>query len=110
MTFSAISLSLLIEHFISSPIVIPAHMRVHLIECLDSWHFEPHNLPEEEVLFRAQILFGSLFQIEYMREDIGVSLGQYYSYLRVATVLSHIGGFQHFASCKISIKSRSRPG
>ncbi|KAG1753517.1 uncharacterized protein EDB91DRAFT_401488 [Suillus paluster] len=57
-----------------SPIVIPPHTRAHLIEYLDSWHFEPHNLPEEEVLFCAQILFESLFRIEHMREDIGVSL------------------------------------
>ncbi|KAG2341633.1 HD-domain/PDEase-like protein [Suillus weaverae] len=57
-----------------SPIVIPAHTRVHLINSIDSWHFEPQNLPEEEVLFCAQILFESLFRIEHMREDIGVSL------------------------------------
>ncbi|KAG2059754.1 HD-domain/PDEase-like protein [Suillus hirtellus] len=57
-----------------SPIVIPAHTRAHLIKSLDSWHFEPQNLPEEEVLFCAQILFESLFRIEHMREDIGVSL------------------------------------
>lgn len=57
-----------------SPIVIPAHTRAHLIKYLDSWDFEPHNLPEEEVLFCAQILFESLFRIERMREDIGVSL------------------------------------
>ncbi|KAG1862710.1 hypothetical protein DFJ58DRAFT_700232 [Suillus subalutaceus] len=57
-----------------SPIVIPAHTRAHLIKSLDSWHFEPQNLPEEEVLFCAQILFESLFRIEFMREDIGVSL------------------------------------
>lgn len=57
-----------------SPIVIPARTRAHLINSLDSWHFEPQNLPEEEVLFCAQILFESLFRIEHMREDIGVSL------------------------------------
>lgn len=57
-----------------SPIVIPPHTRAHLINSLDSWHFEPQNLPEEEVLFCAQILFESLFRIELMREDIGVSL------------------------------------
>lgn len=57
-----------------SPIVIPPHTRASLIKFLDSWHFEPQNLPEEEVLFCAQILFESLFRIEGMREDIGVSL------------------------------------
>lgn len=57
-----------------SPIVIPSNTRAHLINSLDSWHFEPQNLPEEEVLFCAQILFESLFRIEHMQEDIGVSL------------------------------------
>ncbi|KAH0826694.1 hypothetical protein J3R83DRAFT_5086 [Lanmaoa asiatica] len=56
------------------PIEIPPDTRKRLIRGLDSWHFEPHKLPDEEVLFCAQILFESLFQIEHMRSDTGVSL------------------------------------
>lgn len=58
----------------SSPIEIPPETRKRLIRGLDSWHFEPHKLPDEEVLFCAQILFESLFQIENMQCDTGVSL------------------------------------
>ncbi|KAG8216928.1 hypothetical protein J3R82DRAFT_7204 [Butyriboletus roseoflavus] len=56
------------------PIEIPPETRTRLIRGLDSWHFEPHKLPDEEVLFCAQILFESLFQMENMQNDTGVSL------------------------------------
>lgn len=58
------------------PIEIPPETRTRLIRGLDSWHFEPHKLPDEEVLFCAQILFESLFQMENMQNDTGVSLSQ----------------------------------
>lgn len=61
-----------------SPIEIPPETRKRLIRGLDSWHFEPHKLPDEEVLFCAQILFESLFQIENMQNDTGVSLSQFH--------------------------------
>ncbi|KAF9233200.1 hypothetical protein BU15DRAFT_54219 [Melanogaster broomeanus] len=58
-----------------SPIEIPLETRARLIRALDTWHFEPHMLPdEEEVLFCAQILFESLFRIDNMQNDTGVSL------------------------------------
>lgn len=59
-----------------SPIEIPPETRKRLIRRLDGWHFEPHKLPDEEVLFCAQILFETLFQMENMQNDTGVSLSQ----------------------------------
>jgi hypothetical protein len=44
---------------------------------LDSWNFEPHKLPEEEILPCALILFESLFHVEGMQADVGVSLGEW---------------------------------
>ncbi|TFY65382.1 hypothetical protein EVG20_g5611 [Dentipellis fragilis] len=43
---------------------------------LDSWHFEPHKLPDEEVLFCALILFETLFRIEGLSEAVEVSINQ----------------------------------
>ncbi|KAG9309586.1 hypothetical protein JVU11DRAFT_10567 [Chiua virens] len=65
-----------------SPIEIPPETRRRLIRRLDSWHFEPHKLPDEEVLFCAQILFESLFQIENMQHDTGVSLSDISIFLK----------------------------
>ncbi len=55
--------------------VVSQDTRHRLIDALDSWHFEPHKLPEDEVLACTQILFEVLFRIEGMRETVGVSLG-----------------------------------
>ncbi|KAF8556827.1 HD-domain/PDEase-like protein [Imleria badia] len=65
-----------------SPIEIPPETRRRLIRALDSWHFEPHKLPDEEVLFCAQILFESLFEIENMQNDTGVSLNDISIFLK----------------------------
>ncbi|KAG6377355.1 hypothetical protein JVT61DRAFT_15150 [Boletus reticuloceps] len=65
-----------------SPIEIPPETRKHLIRRLDSWHFEPHKLPDDEVLFCAQILFESLFQMENMQDDTGVSLNDISIFLK----------------------------
>ena len=59
----------------SSPfIVIEDDVRERLIDSLGSWHFQPLKLPEEEVLACAYILFESLFRLEGMQEDAGISL------------------------------------
>ncbi|KAF7798462.1 hypothetical protein EIP86_009683 [Pleurotus ostreatoroseus] len=55
-------------------IVIEDDVRERLIDSLGSWHFQPLKLPEEEVLACAYILFESLFRLEGMREDAGISL------------------------------------
>jgi len=50
-------------------------MRVHAIETLDSWNFEPSKLPEEEVLVCTIILFETLLCKEGMEDETSVSLG-----------------------------------
>ena len=50
-------------------------MRIHAIETLDSWNFEPSKLPEEEVLVCTIILFEALLCKEGMEDDTNVSLG-----------------------------------
>ncbi|KIJ62183.1 hypothetical protein HYDPIDRAFT_176703 [Hydnomerulius pinastri MD-312] len=65
-----------------SPIEIRPDTRTRLIRALDSWHFEPHKLPDEEVLFCAQILFESLFRIDGMQNDTGVSLSDISVFLK----------------------------
>ena len=62
--------------FVSSlpPITIDHDTRSRLIESLGSWHFEPHKLPENQVLACTYILFEALFRIRGMQEDVGVSL------------------------------------
>ncbi|KAH9946868.1 HD-domain/PDEase-like protein [Amylocystis lapponica] len=58
--------------------------RSRLIASLDTWHFEPHKLPEEEVVACTYILFEALYRIEGMQEAIGVPLA------RLATFLHHL--------------------
>lgn len=50
-----------------------------LIHSLSSWHFEPHKLPEEEVIACSYILFEALYRIENMQETVSVSLGEHLS-------------------------------
>lgn len=64
------------SEYASPPIEIPASSRQRLIESLDSWNFEPHKLPEEEVLCCTQILFETLFRVEGMQEAIGLPLSK----------------------------------
>ena len=68
-------LFLLFLLFRSSPrISVGDETRTRLIESLGSWHFEPHKLPEEEVLACTYILFEALFRIQGMQDAVGVSL------------------------------------
>lgn len=53
---------------------ISPNARPRLIRSLENWHFEPHKLPEEELLACTLILFEGLYRIEGMEETIGVSL------------------------------------
>ncbi|KAJ3986486.1 hypothetical protein F5890DRAFT_1407294, partial [Lentinula detonsa] len=53
---------------------LPAETRTRLIHSLDSWSFEPHKLPDEEVLACAMMLFEALFRIEHMQSSVGLSL------------------------------------
>ncbi|KIP06366.1 hypothetical protein PHLGIDRAFT_119069 [Phlebiopsis gigantea 11061_1 CR5-6] len=69
-------------HVNSPPITISREARSRLINSLDSWHFEPHKLPEEEVLSCTYLLFEALFRTQGMQEDVGVSLPQISSFLQ----------------------------
>lgn len=60
----------------SPPIDIPVITRHRLIKSLDSWNFEPHKLPDEEVFCCTLILFETLFRVEQMQDDVGVSLSE----------------------------------
>lgn len=60
----------------SSGIAIDDDTRSRLIQSLGSWHFEPHKLPEEEVLACTYILFEALFRVRGMEADVGVTLGE----------------------------------
>ncbi|KAH9848356.1 HD-domain/PDEase-like protein [Lenzites betulinus] len=55
-----------------------------LVHSLSSWHFEPHKLPEEEVIACSYILFEALYRIENMQETVSVPLSS------IATFLQHL--------------------
>ncbi|KIK68464.1 hypothetical protein GYMLUDRAFT_719559 [Collybiopsis luxurians FD-317 M1] len=57
-----------------APTDLPTETRIRLIHSLDSWGFEPHNLPDEEVLACTMMLFEALFRIENMQDCLGISL------------------------------------
>jgi len=59
---------------LSAPTDCPTETRFRLIESLDRWNFEPHKLPDEEVLACTLILFEALFRIEGMEEAVAVSM------------------------------------
>ncbi|GLB42300.1 putative phosphodiesterase [Lyophyllum shimeji] len=58
------------------PTDLPPDTRRRLIRSLEQWHFEPHKLPEEELLSCTLILFEALYRIEGMEETVGVSMEQ----------------------------------
>jgi hypothetical protein len=64
---------------ISIPTDLSTETRFRLIESLESWKFEPHKLPEEELLACTLILFEGLYRIEGIEEAVGVSLSMYLS-------------------------------
>jgi hypothetical protein len=70
-------LDVLSDNSNTTPPELPSATRHRLIRSLDSWNFEPHKLPEEEILSCALILFELLFRIEGMTDQVGVSLGQF---------------------------------
>ncbi|KIM91611.1 hypothetical protein PILCRDRAFT_810896 [Piloderma croceum F 1598] len=71
--------------------------RQRLIESLDSWNFEPHKLPDEEVLCCTLILFETLFCVEGMDDDIGIPLSQISEFLRhLRTVYRRQNSYHNF--------------
>jgi hypothetical protein len=55
--------------------------RQRLIDSLDTWHFEPHKLPEDAVLACTILLFEALLRTENMVQDIGLDMGRFDFYL-----------------------------
>ncbi|TDL25150.1 HD-domain/PDEase-like protein [Rickenella mellea] len=84
---------------LSSPSKVSEDTRRRLIGALDSWNFEPHKLPDDEVLASALILFEVLFRIDGLQEEIDVSLEQLDNFLRhlrqVYRSMNTYHNFQH---------------
>jgi hypothetical protein len=57
-----------------APTDLPTETRTRLIHSLDDWGFEPHKLPDEEVLACTMMLFEALFCIEDLQETLAISL------------------------------------
>jgi len=58
-----------------APIDVSLERRAELIQSLDNWHFEPHKLPEHEVLYCSLVIFEALFRLEGLFEMVPVSIG-----------------------------------
>ncbi|PCH39434.1 HD-domain/PDEase-like protein [Wolfiporia cocos MD-104 SS10] len=58
--------------------------RHRLVRSLCAWNFEPHKLPEEEVLACSYILFEALFRIDGLQHAVGIPLN------RIASFLQHL--------------------
>jgi len=57
------------------PINVPLKRRAELIRSMDSWNFEPHKLPEHEVLYCSLVIFEALFRLEGLLDTVPVSIG-----------------------------------
>ncbi|KAI0739159.1 HD-domain/PDEase-like protein [Daedaleopsis nitida] len=69
--------------------------RERLIHSLSSWHFEPHKLPEEEIIACSYILFEALYRIEYMCETVSVPLSSLAAFLQHLRHLYRQGNSYH---------------
>lgn len=66
--------ALILIQYLRIPQAVPESVRSRLIHAVDRWHFEPHKLPDEEVLACTLILFETLFRIEGMGEVIPINI------------------------------------
>jgi hypothetical protein len=57
------------------PIEVSLERRAELIHAMDNWHFEPHKLPEHEVLYCSLVIFEALFRLEGILDMIPVTIG-----------------------------------
>jgi hypothetical protein len=79
---SALACSLLIGVFIyndvahSDPPKLSQEDRERLVKSLESWYFEPLNMPEHELLACVLFLFQVLFRIEGMKDAIKIDMGK----------------------------------
>ncbi|KAB5592402.1 hypothetical protein CTheo_4166 [Ceratobasidium theobromae] len=60
----------------------PGSGRDRLIALLDRWEFEPHKLPDEDLLACATLLFEAALNIDGMQDDVGVAIAQIPPFLR----------------------------
>ena len=58
-----------------APIDVSLERRAELIRSLDNWHFEPHKLPDHEVLYCSLIIFEALFRLDGILDMVPVSIG-----------------------------------
>ncbi|KAF8183132.1 hypothetical protein BJ912DRAFT_906054 [Pholiota molesta] len=72
------------------PTELPSSVRSRLIHSLDRWHFEPHKLPDEELIECTLILFEVLFRVEGMKEAIPVSMKQ------ISSFIHHLRGIYRY--------------
>ncbi|KAF8483483.1 hypothetical protein DFH94DRAFT_818837 [Russula ochroleuca] len=63
-------------HEQSAPIDVSFERRAELIRSLDKWHFEPHKLPEHEVLYCSLVIFEALFRLDGILDMVPVSIDQ----------------------------------
>ena len=73
--FRAYSPKLHILHISRDPIHVSSERRAELIQSLDKWHFEPHKLPEHEVLYCSLAIFEALFRLDGIFDMVPVSIG-----------------------------------
>ena len=60
---------------IRAPIDVSLDRRAELIRSLDNWDFEPHKLPEHEVLYCSLVIFEALFRLDGLLDMVPVSIG-----------------------------------
>jgi hypothetical protein len=58
-----------------APIDVSLERRAELIRSLDSWGFEPHKLPEHEVLYCSLVIFEALFRLDGLLDMVPASIG-----------------------------------
>jgi len=60
----------------SAPIDVSLERRAELIRSMDNWHFEPHKLPDHEVLYCSLVIFEALFRLEGLSDMVPASIDQ----------------------------------
>ncbi|KAF8504419.1 hypothetical protein F5888DRAFT_1605950 [Russula emetica] len=63
-------------HERSAPIDVSLGRRAELIRSLDNWNFEPHKLPEHEVLYCSLVIFEALFRLDGLLDMVPASIDQ----------------------------------
>lgn len=86
---------------------LEAETRTRLIQSLQGWHFEPHRLPDEEVVACTYIIFEALYRMQGMQEAIELPLCRsfigvflllflFFSLLEQMNNTSNLGGMHPF--------------